>query len=290
MIYRTLVTGLLLTASSPAFAANDCRIDGLDIQPSSVSASYDPFDAVSISQTFQVDVRTRDCAQNRNLFVTVDSPDPNSYDGRIVWLSDGSGQMLQARLSDRPNGQAGGQNDTFNVKAGLTPLYLQIDRGQVVRPGVYRASMRALAMLNQGNNTPQVGRPFNLVVTVQAAVGLAAASGSEISLGEITDQDRATSNVTFDAYANVAYELSLSSDNDFNLRQRDGGQGGIAYKPVVDDNVVSVAQSQIDYAAPRGEDSRRRHKLNVVVPAIGNAAAGRYRDFLTVTIKPKFGG
>ena len=98
------------------------------------------------------------------------------------------------------------------------------------------------------------------------------------------------SNVTFDAYANIAYELSLSSDNDFNLRQRDGHQGGIAYKPVVDDNVVSVAQAQIDYAAPRGEDSRRRHKLNVVVPAIGNAAAGRYRDFLTVTIKPKFGG
>lgn len=290
MIHRTLIAGFLLTASSPAFAANDCRIDALDVQPDTISTSYDPFDAVAVSDQFQIDVRTRDCAQNRNLFLTVDSPDPNSYDGRIIWLSDGSGKMLQARLSDRPNGQAGGQNDIFNVKAGLTPLYLRIDRGQVVSPGSYRASMRAFAMLNQGNNTPQIGQPFDILVTVQAAVGLAAASGSEISLGELTDQDRAVSNVTFDAYANVAYELSLSSDNDFNLRQRDGHQGGVAYKPVVDDNVVSVAQAEIDYAAPRGEDSRRRHTLNVVVPVIGNAPAGRYRDFLTVTIKPKFGG
>jgi len=291
MIRRMLVAAMLLGASSQAIAApNNCRVDALDIQPDAVTTRYDPFDAVPVSEEFRVEIRTEECSSNRNLFLSVDSPDPNSYDGRVIRLSDGSGAVLTARLSDRSNSQAGRLSDTFNIKEGLTPLYLQIDRGQVVAPGVYRASMRAYAMLNQGNNTPQLGQPFDIVVTVEPSVGLAAASGSELSLGELGDQDRALSNVTFDAYANVAYELSLSSDNEFNLRRGDGTAGGIAYRPVVDDAVVSTGDARVDYAMPGGQDNRRRHRMNVVVPAVGDALAGRYRDYLTVTIKPKFGG
>ena len=112
-------------------------------------------------------------------------------------------------------------------------------------------------------------------MTVEPLVGLAAASGSELSLGELGDQDRALSNVTFDAYANVAYELSLSSDNEFNLRRGDATAGGIAYRPVVDDSVISTGDARVDYAMPGGQDNRRRHRMNVVVPAVGDALAGR---------------
>lgn len=291
MIRRFLIAAIAMGASAPCLAAaNDCRVDALDIQPDAVTALYDPFDATPVSEEFRVTLRTSECPSNRNLFLTIDAVNPNSFDGRVIRLWNDSNDILVARVSDRSNSQGGRQLDTFNLKEGLTPLYLLIERGQVVRPGLYRASMRAFATLNQGNNTPQVGQPFEVLVTVAPAVGLAAASGSELDLGELSDQDRAVSSVTFDAYANVAYELSLSSDNDFNLRRGGTMIGGIAYRPVVDDNMVSTARARVDFASPHGEENRRRHRLNVVVPQIGDAAAGRYRDYLTVTINPKFGG
>lgn len=289
MIRRMSVMILLLGTASTAHAAgNDCRVDAPDFQPDVVTASYDPFDAAPVSQEFQIEVRTQDCPSNRNLVLTVDSPDPNNYDGRVIRLTNGSGEALLAQLSDRSSSQGGRANDRFNVKQGLTALYLQIERGQVVRPGLYRASMRAFAAPNQGESTRQIGQPFNLVVKVEPAVGLAAGSGSELNLGELTDQARAPSNITFAAYANVGYQLSLSSDNDFQLR-RQGEGAGIAYRPIIDDNVVSAGQTHLDYSSPSGKQNRRNHRLNVVVPTVGDATAGRYRDYLTVTIKPKFG-
>lgn len=291
MIHRMLIAAAMLGTSPVAAAAgNDCRIDALDIQPDNVTAAYDPFDVAPVSEEFRIDVRTRDCPSNRNLFLSLGSNDPSSYDGRTIRLLGGSGEVLIARLSDRSSAQGSRPNDSFNVKEGLTPLYLLIDSAQVVSPGTYRASMQAYAMLNQGNNTPRIGQPFDLSVTVAPAVGLAAASGSELNLGELGDQDRAVSNVTFDAYANVAYELNLSSDNDFQLRRANDSSRGIDYRPVVDDAVVPSGQARVDYPTPKGEANRRRHQLNVVVPSVGNAPAGSYRDYLTVTIKPKFGG
>lgn len=286
-----LVAAVAMSLPVAAHAANDCRIERPDVQPDIVTGSYDPFSSTVPPRTFEVDVRTRDCPPNRNTFLTIDSPDPTYHDGRIISLQGGGGAVLFATLNDRDGDRGGGSRDVFEFKAGLATLYLRLATGQRVPPGLYRATMRAASALNAGNNTPSLSEPFEIVIRVEAAVGLAPANGVALDLAELTDGDRAVQDITFDAYANVDYELRFISDNMFNLKLNGGATApGVAYIPVLDGNPLSTATPRADFDMPVSSDNRDRHRLNVSVPSISGAPAGKYQDFLTIEVRARVSG
>ena len=138
-------------------------------------------------------------------------------------------------------------------------------------PGDYRAPLLAEERLDNGNN-PQgdnVITPFDLIITVGPAVGLAPAIGTRIDLGELSANDTAVAPVQFDAYANVGYELHVTSDHDFELlRGGKTGDASIAYSPLFDSAALPVSDPRRDFDRPLGTDSRRRHSLNAQVPSV----------------------
>jgi len=176
---------------------------------------------------------------------------------------------------------------------GTSSFYFLVARGQVVSPGEYRAPLIAEERLDNGNNPPgeNVVSAFELIIVVGPAVGLAPAIGTEVDLGELSANDTADNPVQFDAYANVDYELEILSDHGFQLLR--GGQAGseaIDYSPLLDSVPLPTAAPRRDFDRPLGEDSRRRHTLNVDVPSISGKPAGDYEDVLTVQISAKVGG
>lgn len=285
-----IIAVLALAAPSAAYAANDCRVLAPELVPHPVTAQYDPFDVALQDRNFLVNMRSEDCPPSRNLFLEITANDAGTSDGRIINAAGPGGQIIKATISDRA-GAGGGRDMTFNVKAGMTTLYLLIDRGQVVPPGQYRASLLAKARLNNGADGKEEVFPFELIINVSAAVGLAPAVGREIDLGELTANGTAANPVSFDAYANVDYELELISDHGFKLKRgAQPGQDGIAYVPVLDARNLSTTDARGDFARPIGTDSRRRHTLNARVPSIQGQPAGEYEDVLTVQISAKVGG
>ena len=275
-----------------AYADPNCAVLAPQVQPDPVSATYDPFDAADTRQDFTVDVRTLDCADSREFFLTltIDSSDVGVTDGENILLQGPGGETLTATISDQSGVNGSGQNDRFNVKQGIVTLYVQVSRGQVVPPGVYRARLQATTMLNNGNNTPHQTDVFDVIVAVGPVVGLAPATGAELDLGELESGDSAVVPVTFDAYANVDYELRVVSDCDFKLR-RDGDPSlqGASYLPVLDQAVLPTDEPDKDFARP-SLDFHRRHELNVNVPDITGLPSGDYEDVLTVQISAKVGG
>jgi hypothetical protein len=284
------LAGAALAAPTAAYADNDCAVLAPSVQPDPVTATYNPFDAVATNRDFSVDVRTVDCPEKEEFFLTIDSPDVGVTDGENIVLTGPGGETLTAIISDRSGVNGNGQNDRFNVKQGIATLYVQLSRGQIVSPGVYRAPMRATTMLNNGNNTPHEDQLFDVIVTVGPVVGLAPATGTELDLGELEAGDSAVTPVTFDAYANVDYELSVSSDYAFNLR-RNGNPSleGAGYVPVLDGTALAVSDAEADFSRPT-VDFHRRHELNVQVPSVNGLPAGDYEDVLTVQISAKVGG
>ena len=286
-----LIAAAAMVAPSMAHAANDCRVEQPDVQPDVVTGSYDPFFSTIPPRTFQVAVATSDCPANRNTFLIIDAPDPANYDGRTISLIGGGGAVLLATLNDRDGDHGGGSKDVFEVKAGLVTLYVRLAPGQRVPPGIYRAAMRATSRLNQGNNTPELGEPFQIVIRVEPAVGLAPANGVELDLAELSNGDRAAQDITFDAYANVDYELRFTSDNAFNLKLNGSATApGVGYIPLLDGDPVSLAAPRAEYDQPSSSDSRTRHRLNVSVPSISGAPAGKYQDYLTIEIQARVSG
>ncbi|RIX27033.1 hypothetical protein [Sphingomonas edaphi] len=286
---------LLLLATAAAIptaasaAAKDCRVLPTRIDPTPITVNYDPFEVAPVNEAFNVEVRTEDCPDPRNIFLEVSSDDPTAIDGRTVSARGPGGQIVRAILSDRTT--SNGRDKFFNVKLGIQEFYVLIDRGQVVPPGVYRAPLIAKTVLNQGNNTPEALTSFELVIVVGAAVGLAPASSMEISLGTLENNDTAMAPASFDAYANIDYELEILSDNGFRL-VRDGlpGQAAVAFVPVLDAQLLPPFSARATFARPLGADSRRRHQLNAKVPSIAGAPAGDYEDVVTVQISAKLGG
>lgn len=280
-------------APAAAYADNNCQALAPQLDQSPVIVQYDPFNAAATQQQSNVDVRTTDSCPNRNIFLQFTSDDPGVTDGHVITATGPGGITVQATLTSRTSNNGGGNDDTFNVKAGIQTLYFLVERGQVVPPGDYVAPMIAEERLDNGNNPPgeNVVTPFQLIIRVNPAVGLAPAIGTEVDLGELSNNDTATNPVQFDAYANVDYELEILSDHDFNLLR--GGQTGgaaIGYSPLLDAAALPASDPRRDFDRPLGQDSRRRHTLNVQVPSIAGKPAGNYEDVLTVQISAKVGG
>lgn len=293
MTKRTFLLALLVTSAlraSPAAASNDCAVQPPSVQPQSVLVTYDPFDAATSSSDFLIQLETAGCPPSRNLFLELDPVDPTQSDGTSIRFAGSGGNSLLAVVSDQRGGQGHGRGEFFNVTAGAETFYLVIPRGQVVPPGDYRAQVLAAVRLNNGKGEPDASTPFEIVIRVGAAIGLAPASGSGLDLGELSSGDRANAPVTFDAYANVPYRLSVRSDFGYVLRRGGaGGAGGPAYLPLLDSGVLPTGSAQRDFEMPPISLWRRRHSLDVQVPSIAGQQAGTYRDFLTVEISARLG-
>jgi hypothetical protein len=291
MLGRLVLIALISAIPAMARAGNDCRVLPTRVEPTPITVNYDPFEVAAVNQGFNVEIRTQDCPNPRNIFLEVSSDDPTLIDGRTVLARGPGNQVVRALLSDRSTGHGSGRDNFFNVKLGLQELYLLINRGQVVSPGIYRAPLIAKTMLNQGNVTPEAQSTFELVIIVGPAVGLAPASAMEINLGTLESNDTATAPAAFDAYANIDYELEILSDNDFRL-VRDGvpGQAAVAFVPVLDAQLLPSSAARATFDRPLGANSRRRHQLNAKVPSIAGAPAGDYEDVMTVQISAKLGG
>jgi hypothetical protein len=292
-LVRIILLAAAIFAPAAAYADNACQVLAPQFDQSPVIVQYDPFNAAAAQQQSNVDVRTNGSCPDRNIFLQFTSDDPGVTDGHTIIAIGPGGTTIQATLTNRTSNNGGGNDDTFNVKAGIQTLYFVVDRGQVVPPGDYVAPMIAEERLDNGNNTPgeNVVTPFQLIIRVNPAVGLAPAIGTEVDLGELSNNDTAAAPVQFDAYANVDYELQIVSDHDFNLLR--GGQTGapsIGYSPLLDSAALPTSNPRRDFDRPLGEESRRRHTLNVDVPSIAGKPAGAYEDVLTVQISAKVGG
>lgn len=280
----------LLVASPAAAQGNDCRVDAPEIAPGTVVATYDPFESAVTSVDFAVRIVTAGCPPKRNLFLELDPVDPSQSDGTSIRFTGTNGTSLLGSISDARGGRGHGRGEFFNVTEGLQTFYLTVPSGQVVLPGDYRVRLLAGARLNNGANSADASRPFDMVIRVGAAIGLAPANGAGINLGALVDGDRAEQPVTFDAYANVPYRLRLISDYGYVLR-RDGVAGAVGpnYSPILDDSLVNGAERQRDFATPPSSMWRRRHSLDVTVPTIAGQSAGTYRDYITVEISARLG-
>lgn len=293
MTQWTILAGAALIAAlpvTPAAADNGCAVAAPSIQPQTVVVTYDPFDAATANSDFQIRLETSGCPLNRNLFLEIDPVDATQSDGTSIRFAGTGGNSLLAAISDQRGGQGQGRDDFFNVIAGTATYYLVVPRGQVVPPGDYRAQVRAAVRLNNGKGEPEAQTPFKIVIRVGAAIGLVPAIGRGLDLGELRDGDRADSPVTFDAYANVPYRLTVRSDFGYVLRR--GGvatSNGPAYLPQLDSDVLATGTPQRDYPIPPSGMFRRRHSLDVQVPSIAGQQAGVYRDYLTVEIGARLG-
>lgn len=287
---RTALAMALASASSSALANGNCAIDEVIVRPSQVLVNYDPFEAGATIQDFIVDLDTSDCPANRNLFLELDPVDPSASNGTEIRLTGPGNIALLAWISDQRGGMGHGRDDFFNVTAGNRTFFVQLARGQVVPPGTYRVTMQGAARLNNGRNTPDKLTSFEIVVNVGPAIGLIPVSGLGLDLGEMRTGGSAASPVTFDAYANVPYRLTISSDRNFFLRRDQAPTApGASYAPSLDLNALPVVSPVGDFTRPGSSEWRRRHSLNVAIGDIGGLAAGTYRDTITVEISARLG-
>jgi hypothetical protein len=286
-----------------ATAANaTCTLTSFEISNGQVFASYDPFEASA--SPVAVPLRSSgsgDCAGDSvGLKLEADPSTPFAVDGTIQ-LRSGS-YTLVARLGDssgRPlTSLFSGGRANASLRLGATgeirsgDLTLILSPGQQVPPGTYSARFIATAAVrnNDGGENAARQTPFGISVVVVPAVGLAAGSSTTLDLGTIHDGGSAQQPVSFRAYANTGYRLTLTSDNDFALTLNGAKKGArIDYVPVLGQKQVTPGAAGIPFSDPGGAGSRE-HVLNVSIPHVGRPPAGTYGDYITVEISADVAG
>jgi hypothetical protein len=296
----------VIAAAAMAFGTSaahaECRLTSFRVANGQVFARYDPFEGSANPVNVPLDSSgNADCRGDRlRLTLEADPSTPFALDGTIQLRS--AGDTLQAKLGDssgRPiNSAFSGGRPSASLQLGATgdirsgDLTLILPPGQQVPPGTYTARLIATAQIigDQGQQGASTETSFSISVTVVPAVGLAAGSDTVLDLGTIRDGDSAQRPVSFRAYANTGYRLTLSSDHDFALTL-DGSKKGarIAYVPMLGQQEVNPGPGGIAFADP-GSSGFRKHDLNVKVPHVGRPPAGAYSDYIPVEISADIAG
>ncbi|MDQ2878622.1 MAG: hypothetical protein M3R41_06065 [Pseudomonadota bacterium] len=305
------VAAIALTAIAAAVLvpgqanAAQCKITG--VTAPGVSATYDPFDVTFTPSPVSISIQTRgdNCAGAKvELALVTTTTSPNT--GSQVRLVNGGSVILGTVLA------AGQPRAIVNSTAAFTTnpllltvgsagsisgdasLALALQPGQVGSPGVYDANLGLVALLTDTKgNQSTADTTVNVAVTVRASVRVAAGSGQlSINLGELKP-GAVGGPITFDAYANVNYNLLFSSDNGFVMRR--GGSGsapGVPYTPTLSNGTISIvsaggptAKRQASFTSPN--DGRRHHSLSVTVDPFPNLGAGQYSDVMTLEIRAR---
>lgn len=294
---------ILAAIGAPAFASqgqsgnngggNNCVLQSVSVPGDAVSISYDPLEASATRAPFSLSLASTGCG-SRSVPVRIDADDsnPQAASGSTIRLMSGTNQ-LEARIGDAGPGQGNGAlviSISGDGTAVSSPLYLVLAPGQRVPPGVYTARMVAEVLPNNGagNRDEGVTTSFDLIVTVQPLVGLAAATGTGLDLGQLREGATALSPVTFHAYANTNYTLKFTTDFDLNLLLgATRGQPAIPYIMRVNGEDVATNGRELSFANP-GMQGFQAHELNVRLPALPLRPAGTYQDFITVEITAVF--
>lgn len=298
--HYAIAAAALAFGTSAAEAA--CTLTSFQIGNGQVFGSYDPFEATSNPVNVPIESSgSGGCAGDRvQLTLEADPSTPFAVNGTIQLQS--GGDTLLAKLGDssgRPiNSLFSGGRSSASLSLGATgdirsgDLKLILPPGQQVPPGTYSARLIATATVSDGNGgkSTESRAPFGIWVTVVPAVGLAAGSSTTLDLGTIHDGGSAQRPVSFRAYANTGYRLTLSSDNNFALTQNGARNGArIAYVPMLGQKEVTPSAAGTFFADP-GSKGSREHMLNVTVPHVGRPPAGTYSDYITVEISADVAG
>lgn len=298
MIRPIAILTAALAMSVTATSTSACDIGGVNIVGGAIDARYDVFSSADLSTPIRLtSTGDPDCAGVLvRLRIQPDETDPNAASGGLR-LSNGAA-FLRADISDRSGrarlGQASsaGVSPVFRLNAtgGLDAgeLTLTMPRGQRSPPGSFigRFQLVTEALGEDGDVVSSQAVSAVVLVEVAPSVSLSAAWGAQLDLGEIRSGGRSLKPLSFRAYANTPYEISIKSDNKFDLVRESAIAGPtIPYVPVLSDTVLpSGSERTREFLSP-GNAGYRDHSLDVEVPLMEPRAAGDYHDYLTVEIR-----
>lgn len=288
------ITGLTAGAAS----AEGCDLRSVSVVGGQITAVYDSFS--SNDQSIPVRLSSSsggNCAGDR-VALRIEPVDGRSVlpDGGLT-LSNGTetlhAQLLNASQSQivSQRAQSSGSDARLDATGGFTlgDLRLILNAGQKPAPGTYWAQIKIIIEVpGSSGGPPSVSEAIvSIQVSVQASVMLSAAWGTDLDLGTLTANGQSDRPIRFRAYANTPYDIVLTSDNGFDLRQGADKASAIAYNPVVDDQEITGGSTrQKPFDRPRSAAGFRDHRLNVLVPALAARPAGEYEDVITVAIRP----
>ena len=293
---------MLITAAAfallpaPSFAqGNNCTLSSVSVPGGQVTADYDPSESQETRAEFALSVISSGCG-NRNvpLRLEADPSNPGAMSGGTIRLTSGS-NVLEAAITDSERGRPNNGAIVIDLAANGTSsqaLYLVLAAGQQVPPGVYRARLLADVLPSVGGSGRDAGvtTAFDVIVTVSPLIGLAAATGTGLDLGEIRAGGSALSPVTFRAYANINYKLKLTTDYQLQLRKSPTETDpNVPYVILFNNQSLTANGAQIAFDKP-DSTGFRTHSLDVQVPALALRPAGTYRDYITVEISANVSG
>lgn len=287
-----------LSVFGTAATANACEVSGVGVVGGAVDARYDVFSSSDLAAPVRLTSASNpECAGTLvRLRIVADETDPNAVTNNGLQLSNGA-TTLAADITDRGGARLGrigsvGASPVFRLNAAgaldVSELTLTMPRGQRSAPGSYIGRFKILTetLDDGGNVTSSQAESAAVMVDVTASVSLAATTGATLDLGEIQAGGRSLKPLSFRAYANTPYEISITSDNGFTLvRGVSTNTPAIPYTPVLSDVVLpSGEQRSRDFSSP-GTAGYKDHILDVEVPNLQLRAAGDYHDYLTVRIR-----
>lgn len=298
MIRPIIILTAALAMSAAATRTSACDISGVNVVGGAIDARYDVFSSADLSAPVRLtSTGDPDCAGILvRLSVRPDETDPNAATGGLR-LSNGTA-FLTAEISDQSGrarlsqASSAGASPVFRLNAagGLDAgeLTLTMARGQRSPPGSFVGRFQLVTEALGDDGDVVSSRAISAVVLVEVApsVSLSAAWGAQLDLGEIRSGGRSLKPLGFRAYANTPYEISITSDNNFDLIRESAVAGPtIPYVPVLSDTALtSGSERSREFLSP-GNAGYRDHSLDVEVPLMEPRAAGDYHDYLTVEIR-----
>lgn len=290
------LAGAITTLSAGSAAAEGCDIRSISVVGGQISANYDSFSSGAQSVPVRLSSSlSGDCAGQRVSF-RIEPLGGRSLapDGSLI-LSNGADELIAQVRNENQSGSVSGRSlsaaTTIQLDGAggfsLGDLLLILRGGQKPAPGTYQAQIKLVVESARPHGGPAaVETIVTITVVVAPSVMLSASWGTDLDLGTIAANGQADKPLRFRAYANMPYEIVLTSDNAFGLRRSHRSGEGIAYIPIVDDTQLSQGAAREKQFARPSMSGFRDHRLNVVVPALAARAAGDYEDVITVSIRP----
>lgn len=260
----------------PAAPAQAARCDSYAVRAGqSGTDSYDPAQVLPALVSVNLMATERTDPGCTSAAVTIES-----VDGRPIELVSGNtrltGRLVRSSKVGNLRPEAvsingNGRNDILG--AGLDLDFLEIDAGQFVPAGIYRADLTATV----GDGVPV---PFSIEVNVQPSMRFVDTGMRDLSLGEVSNGSSVSSNFAF--RTNAMLSVVARSDNGGNLLHEQGSAyGSIPYRARLGGAVLDLV-TPTPVTIPFGGTGVRMETLRVEVDPQRARYAGRYRDTLTL--------
>jgi hypothetical protein len=276
MMRFTLGACIAATLACQTTSAHAARCDSYAVRANqSGSDSYDPAQVLPALVTVSIAAIEQTEQGCLSAQVTL-----ASIDGRPIELVNGAtrltGRLVRSnRVGNlRPeevsiNGN--GRNDI--IDGGLELDFLEVDPGQFVPAGTYRADLNVTV----GDAAPV---PFSVELTVQPSMRFVDTGMRDLSLGEVSNGSSVSSNFAY--RTNAMLSVVARSDNGGTLLHEQGSAyGRIPYRARLGGEALDL-QTPTPIIIPLTSTGVRMDSLLVEVDPQTGRYAGRYRDTLTL--------